>query len=218
VNNLLRRIYGFVAGKRFSTSSEYWQRRYLDRGNSGSGSYGRLAHFKAAVLNDLVKSKGVESVLEFGCGDGAQLALASYPIYLGVDVSPAAVDTCKARFAGDQSKSFMTLDSFRQVRPTADLGLSLDVIYHLVEDQIFDEYMRDLFGASKRLVAVYSSNSNAIADPAPHVRHRAFTDWVVQHATDWRLVSTHRNPYPHRWYNRKNTSPCDFYVFEKQAG
>lgn len=216
MNNLIRRIYELLTGARFSSSSDYWQRRYLDGGTSGGGSYGRLAHFKATVLNDLVKSKGVKSVIEFGCGDGAQLALAFYPTYVGVDVSPAAVEICRQRFAGDISKSFIALDSFRQSRATADLGLSLDVIYHLVEDRVFDEYMRDLFGASKRLVAIYSSNSDAIADPAPHVRHRVFTEWVAHHAADWRLIATHKNPYPYSWRDRTNTSPCDFYIFEKQ--
>jgi hypothetical protein len=81
---------------------------------------------------------------------------------------------------------------------------------------VFDEYMRDLFGASKRLVAIYSSNSDAIADPAPHVRHRVFTEWVAHHAADWRLIATHKNPYPYSWRDRTNTSPCDFYIFEKQ--
>lgn len=217
VNNLVRRIYRLIAGGRFSTSSEYWQTRYADGGSSGYGSYGRLAQFKATVLNDLVRSAGVQSVLELGCGDGAQLALASYPSYLGVDVSPAAVSMCSSRFADDRTKSFITLDSFHQDNPTADLSLSLDVIYHLVEDRVFEDYMRDLFGAAKRLVAIYSSNSDAIADPAPHVRHRAFTEWVLHNMTGWRLVATQKNPYPYDWRDRKKTSPCDFYIFEKLA-
>jgi hypothetical protein len=123
---------------------------------------------------------------------------------------------CKARFAGDHSKSFIALDLFRQDRPAADLCLSLDVIYHLVEDPVFEMHMHDLFGASKRLVAIYSSNSDTIADPAPHVRHRAFSDWVTRHETDWHLVATIDNPYPYDWRDRNNTSPCDFYVFEKR--
>ena len=216
MRDVIRQVYTLVKGRRFSSSAEYWQNRYVEGGNSGSGSYGRLAQFKAAVLNDVVKSKAVKKVVELGCGDGAQLALAEYPAYVGVDVSPAAVKGCKVRFASDPTKTFITLDNFRRARLVGDLSLSLDVIYHLVEDKIFDDYMRDLFNASDRLVAIYSSNSEAIADPAPHVRHRAFTDWVMREKAEWRLIAMHKNPYSFRWWERKNTSRCDLYVFEKQ--
>ncbi|HWA47869.1 MAG TPA: class I SAM-dependent methyltransferase, partial [Dongiaceae bacterium] len=187
-------------------------------GNSGSGSYGRLAEFKATVLNDLVASKSIRNVIEFGCGDGAQLGLARYPHYVGVDVSPASVAACAARFAGDASKVFMTLETFRRQRPKAELGLSLDVIYHLVEDEVFDDYMRNLFNAAERLVAIYSSNSTEIGSPAPHVRHRRFTGWIEREAPEWRLVATHKNPYPFKWWDRKNTSFCDLFTFERQQG
>src|SRR5438270_10704846 len=63
----------------FDNSSSYWNRRYVAGGTSGAGSYGRLARFKADVLNAFVAESGIASVIEFGCGDGAQLALSNYP-------------------------------------------------------------------------------------------------------------------------------------------
>jgi hypothetical protein len=39
-----------ITGSGFS-SANYWERRYADGGTSGSGSYGRLAEFKATFLN-----------------------------------------------------------------------------------------------------------------------------------------------------------------------
>lgn len=213
----LRRAYSLVKRQSFDTSGDYWQQRYARGETSGSGSYGRLAAFKASVLNGFVTERSVRTVIELGCGDGAQLAIANYPSYLGVDVSPAAVAVCREKFAGDASKSFITLDEFRRARPTAELALSLDVIYHLVEDAIFDGHMRDLFGAAARFVAIYSSNSARIVDPAPHVRHREFTRWIAQHAPDWRLIATRNNPYPYRWWNRKHSSHCDLFLFERQT-
>jgi SAM-dependent methyltransferase len=213
----LRRVYTLVKGQSFATSGDYWQSRYLRGETSGPGSYGRLAKFKAAALNEVVAERSIASVIELGCGDGAQLAIARYPAYLGVDVSPAAVAVCRKRFAGDATKSFIALDEFRTTRPTADLALSLDVIYHLVEDSIFDGHLRDLFGAATRFAAIYSSNSDRIIDPAPHVRHREFTRWIAQNAPAWHLVRTYKNPYPYRWWNRKNSSHCDLFLFERMA-
>jgi SAM-dependent methyltransferase len=213
----IRRAYALLKRQSFESSVDYWQRRYAGGETSGAGSYGRLAEFKAAVLNAIVQERSIASVLELGCGDGAQLAIGRYPSYLGVDVSPAAVAICQKKFAGDASKSFMTLDQFRSKRPTADLALSLDVIYHLVEDSVFDGHMQDLVGAATRFVAIYSSNSDRITDPAPHVRHREFSRWIAQNAPAWRLVQAYRNPYPYRWWNRNNSSPCDLFLFERVA-
>ena len=70
-------------------SSAYWQERYRQGSNSGPGSYGRLALFKAEIVNRFVRDHNIADIIEFGSGDGAQLTLADYPRYVGVDVSPA---------------------------------------------------------------------------------------------------------------------------------
>jgi SAM-dependent methyltransferase len=212
----LQRFYAWATRQDFSTSADYWRRRYARGGNSGAGSYGRLARFKADVLNELVRAKGIGTVIELGSGDGSQLALAEYPHYIGVDISPEALAASRARFAGDSRKTFIALDDFRRQRPRAELALSLDVIYHLVEDKAFAEHMQDLFGAAERFVAIYSSNADDLLSPAPHVRHRRFTDWIEQHYAGWHLLSRHKNPYPFSWLDRKNTSPADLFVFARR--
>jgi hypothetical protein len=84
---------------RFGSSPQYWDDRYTLGGNSGAGSYGRLARFKAEVISKFVTDNGIRTVIEFGSGDGAQLELARYPYYTGIDVSSRAIDMCRARFA-----------------------------------------------------------------------------------------------------------------------
>ena len=54
-----------------------------DGGDSGTGSHAQLAAFKAEVLNAFVAQLGIRSAIEFGCGDGSQLALASRISYVG---------------------------------------------------------------------------------------------------------------------------------------
>jgi hypothetical protein len=158
----------------FLTSDQYWEERYRLGGNSGAGSYNRLARFKSEVLNDFVYRTQIHSVIEFGCGDGAQLELAECPLYLGVDLRITAIDMCRRRFRDDPSKNFFTIDSLPS-DATADLALSLDVIYHLVEDPVFDAYMSQLFKTARHFVGVYSSNEDRIL-PEKHVRHRKFTE------------------------------------------
>jgi hypothetical protein len=194
---------------RFSGSVHYWELRYANGGSSGEGSYGELGRAKAEFLNYFVCSHAIGSIIEFGCGDGYQLSLADYPRYVGLDVSRAAIGLCKDRFADDPSKSFFLYDGDSFVDHlgvfTADVAISLDVIYHLIEDQVFDTYMRHLFAASKRYVIIYSTNE-VRSDTAPHVRHRNFSQWVDIHYPQWNLDEVVRGPssLPGR---------ADFYIY-----
>lgn len=198
----------------FDTSPSYWDQRYRDGGNSGAGSYGRLARFKAGIINGFVAEHDVASVVDFGCGDGAQLALAAYPRYIGLDVSPQAVAACRRRFANDPSKQFYDLKSVRGHAIKGELSLSLDVIYHLVEDEIYQAYMHNLVEAATRFVCIYSSNVS-LPGHVPHIRHRCFTDWFATEVPEWALMGTIRNPYPHDPANPGGTSWADFYFFAR---
>jgi hypothetical protein len=181
-------------------------------GNSGAGSSDRLAEFKANFLNRFVEEHNIASVIEYGCGDGAQLKLARYPVYTGVDVSVTAVERCRVSFEDDPTKKFLHSEA-QTSKITADLALSLDVVYHLVEDSVFDTYMRRLFDSAARFVIVYSSNVEQVWSGS-HVRHRQFTTWIKQNKPDWRLASFLKNAYPYDEKNPAGSSFADFYVFE----
>ncbi|GAB2174754.1 hypothetical protein [Dongia sp. agr-C8] len=210
----LKKVYRAIFKPKFEGSRNYWESRYASGGNSGAGSYNRLAEFKAEILNTFVKEQNIGSVAEFGSGDGAQLQLASYPQYVGIDVSTTAVELCRQLYANDPTKRFI-LTSELPAGFKAELTLSLDVIYHLVEDAVFDQYMRSLFGASTRFVAIYSSNMDK-AWSAEHVRHRNFTAWVEQNEPNWRLLRMVKNRYPYDENDRDHTSFADFYFYEIQ--
>jgi hypothetical protein len=198
-------------------SAEYWEFRYRRGGNSGSGSRGRLAQFKAEVINGFIARRQVASVVEFGAGDGYQLALLAAPRYLGVDVSPFIIQRLRDRFRADPAKTFLHTSEYRG--ETAELALSLDVIFHLVEDEVFEAYMATLFKAAEKYVIIYSSNQeNQEAAPAPHFRHRLFTPWVESKAPAWRLTERLPNPFPYTGeggIDPNNTSTSDFYFYEK---
>ena len=97
---------------RFTESSAYWESRYRFQGSSGAGSYGEHARKKAEFLNAFCREHQIADVLEFGCGDGAQLELAYYKDYIGVDVSPTAIKRCRKRFESNPAREFYHLDEF----------------------------------------------------------------------------------------------------------
>jgi SAM-dependent methyltransferase len=199
----------------FPGSGSFWESVYREGGTSGPGSYGRLAEFKAEILNEFVQTRSIRRVIEFGCGDGAQLALAKYPEYVGVDVATASIDRCSRLFAHDPTKHFYLADALPRDLGMFDLALSLDVIYHLVEDLVFDAYMRRLFSVAQHYVVIYASNYDALT-PAPHVRHRKFTTWIDKNARKWERESVVANRFPYDVNRPDETSHADFYFFTCQ--
>jgi SAM-dependent methyltransferase len=210
---ILKRGYFALQRRAFEDSTSYWLRRYDRGGNSGPGSFGKLAQQKADVINGFVQEHAIRSVIEYGCGDGNQLQLAAYERYIGFDISPTAIARCRALFANDPTKSFRLMDDY--AGETVELTLSLDVIFHLVENEVYDQYMQRLFASATRFVIVYSSNTDVqAAQQSPHVRHHRFTDWVAAHAPTWTLIRHIPNQYPATGV-LYDGSFADFFIFAK---
>jgi len=206
--------------KRFKGSAVYWEERYKTSGNSGTGSYDHLAEFKADVLNNFVTKNNIQLVLEFGCGDGNQLTLAKYQSYIGLDVSETAIKMCSSNFKTDSTKSFLLYNSMAFIDNhgilKADLTMSLDVLYHLVENDVFEKYLIDLFRASSKYVIIYASDYDQEEEPIhQHENRRGFTSFIAKQFPDFTLLEVIKNKYP-KTQNGLIGSFSDFYIYCKQ--
>jgi len=175
-----------------------------------------LAEFKGEIINSFVSDNQVDSVIEFGCGDGNQLTYLQLKKYLGLDISPKIVKACREKFDHDSTKKFEVLSDYKGEK--SHLVLSLDVIFHLVEDQTYEEYMNRLFKASERFVMIYASNFDNDMDFEPHVKHRKFTRWIESERPEFALIQHIENRYPYDKNNSSSTSYSDFYIFRKREG
>lgn len=185
-------------------AAEYWETRYNLGGTSGEGSYGTLAQFKTQIINEVVETHSIKSVIDFGCGDGNQIKDINCKNYVGFDVSPTAIAMCKIRHP--QWKFFHTDYYYNQ---QADLTLSLDVIFHLTNDKEYHTYMRNLCDAATRYLLIYSTNTDTPSpEKAQHVRHRRFADWIARYRPIWQLDRFISNKYP-------GNSNSDFYLYRK---
>lgn len=202
---LLRKIRNIF----FPGSVAYWERRYRKNGNSGVGSYGEKARYKAAYLNKFVSENHISRVIEFGCGDGNQLKQFQFPYYLGLDISPTAVQICSKIFQEDKTKKFFIYDqkvlSESAMAFNAELSLSLDVIFHLVEDKIFENYMFDLFKASTKYVVIYAWDVEE--EKKFHIRHRHFTRWINNNIPEFKLTE--------RIISKGEGNFCDFFIYKR---
>jgi SAM-dependent methyltransferase len=209
------RVRLFLLKKQFPGSNLFWINEYKKGGNSGPGSYGDLANFKAKVLNQFVEQNAISTVIEFGCGDGNQLSLARYKSYIGFDIAPGAIELCVNKFSNDNSKSFILFqpEFFKlggELR--ADLAISLDVIFHLVEQEKYELHLRQLFGSSNKWVIIYGIDSDAFF-PEPYSKPRKFSSWVQENLNDWSLDIVIENEYPVG--SGSSSSWADFYIFKR---
>jgi SAM-dependent methyltransferase len=191
----MRELIPFYA-KAFSTSRTYWLKRYAFGGNSGSGSRGSSAVYKAGFVNGFVAAHGIASVGDLGCGDGAVAELITAPQYTGYDISARALALAAERQAGE-GKQFALLGGGIK---GADLMLSMDVVYHLIEDKVFDRHLTVLAAHAGRFVLIYGTDHEA-AGSAPHVRHRRVSErFLALNAGGWELLCRQPNPlYGRDW-------------------
>jgi len=185
----------------FPGSALYWERHYSRDGDSGSGSYGRSAEYKADFLNRFVKDNDIDSVIEFGCGDGNQAMKFDFPSYIGLDISSTAIQKCLEVCKDDRAKQFF-IPGKKTMGLKAELTISLDVIYHLIEQEVYENYMKHLFAAATKYVIIYGWDVESGKNF--HVKHRKFSEWIKDHVPDFEL------------YNKiKNSTFSDFYIYQR---
>lgn len=208
---MILKILNWIRSFKKFNSSKYWESRYSSGGNSGDGSYGRLAFFKADVINNFISNNHIQSATELGCGDGNQLSIINYPKYLGLDVSASIIESCKQKFTADPTKKFVHYDP-THFKPSdslkSELSLSLDVLYHIIEDDSYFKHLDDLFALSKHYVIIYSTDFDE--HESEHVFHRKFTAHIKQSFPDWRLIEYIKNPY---YGIGEQESKAEFFIY-----
>jgi hypothetical protein len=176
---------------------EYWDNRYNSNGNSGFGSTGVLAEYKARIINDFVKHNQVNTVIEFGCGDGLQLESSSYPRYLGLDVAKSSIKLCQNKFYNDLTKSFMlyTPQYFtNHGYLSADLIICLDVLYHIIDENDFRKTLIDIFNAAQKYVILYA-NLKPQPSSSMHIIYRDISKYLEKFP-DFQVDQVVEQEYP----------------------
>lgn len=165
-----------------------WERRYKNGGTSGAGSRGAHRTRKAVYVDALISREWIESVVDWGCGDGEQLAaMKMIPrAYVGVDVAKTALRRCRRRFPDRRFVLWNLEDPESPVwQLRAELALSMDVLFHLVEDADYEKYLRALFTSASRFVCIHSTNVDR--PPRAHMRHRAWLPDALRLYPEWML-------------------------------
>lgn len=207
----------FLSKTTFKGSKNYWEHNYEKGGNSGEGSYESFAMQKGMLINDFIREHNIKRIIEFGCGDGNQLSYYNLDgiHYYGFDISKKAVELCREKHKHYVNKEFFILDERyivpEQKNAVCDLALSMDVIFHLVEDTVFFEHLDSLFNSSKKYVMIFGININKIKDEPSHVRHRAFVPIILERFPDWKLQKIIKS----KIIDERFTMFPDMHIFER---
>jgi predicted O-methyltransferase YrrM len=177
-------------------SSTYWDERYKVGGNSGRGSYGYLAKYKGSIIQSILKKHEIQSMIDYGVGDGNQTRYyKTPPTYVGIDISPTAIQMCKDMFYYNHDKTFYTTNEYFSLHKDTkyELAVSCDVILHLTDDKVYQEYMQTLFSLSSKYVLIYTLDQDI--NHAMHVRFRKFTPYIESTFPDLELMEMVPNKY-----------------------
>ncbi len=195
-------------------SSVYWEDRYRHGGDSGVGSRNHLGEYKASILNNFFDRYRILKVVDYGCGDGHLLSQLRIRQYVGYDVSPTIIHKNQIAFARDRSKSFHVIDDVQDDAilhdQSPDAVLSLDVISHLVEDDVFQVHMKRLFTTrNARFVVIYAPAYET--NQVMYTRDRKIIAYISDHFRDWEMFKLETNPYKHLPFPYGSFS--DFYFY-----
>lgn len=191
---------------------DYWDKRYLSNGTSGLGSYGVLAEFKADIINEYIKQKGIKSAVEFGCGDGSQLSKINYDSYIGLDVSRVCINKCKLIFRKYENKKFYVYKPGEMSQDIKDVNndmiVCLDVLYHITNEEDFIKTLDDIFMLNCPYIMIYTMLTEPKAPLSIHLKYRNVFEYLSKYP-NYTQLSIVNQKYP-------NESYSDFLVVEKQ--
>jgi hypothetical protein len=175
-------------------SREYWDRRWR-YGPPCPGSNGAEAVAKAEWVNAVVRDLDVKTMVDGGCGDGSQALMFDVPVYLGVEVAESAYRFAARRLRACPNRAVVLAAPGTQLSVRADLSASLDVVFHLVDEYEYEEWLGNVFGSGRRFVAVHGTNYES--EPEAHMRHHAIVDDAPR---EFRLIEQADDPESPGWY------------------
>ncbi|MCZ7355869.1 MAG: methyltransferase domain-containing protein [Candidatus Methanoperedens sp.] len=135
--------------------SNYWDKRYSSGGGSGEGSIGEYRDFKWEVITQYVPK--IDNVLDIGCGDLSFWEGRDCEHYTGVDISPNIIEKNRKN---KPHWNFMISNSEKKLNLKSDLGICNDVLFHIMDDAIFEKILNNLCEYSKKYIFIFTWNKN----------------------------------------------------------
>lgn len=93
------------------------------------------------------------------------------------------------------------------------MAVSLDVLFNLTEDNVYETYMDRLMTSTNKYVCIYSSNFERPQNQ--HERRRKFSDYIEKNFPEFELIEEIQNEYPYDFTKPNETSLSHFFFYKK---
>jgi len=171
-------------------SEQYWERRYKSGGNSGGGSYGNGLVNKVELITDLMEKYDIKSIADVGCGDCTIVPkLPHLESYVGYDISSTIIDRHNSKNTNPSYK-YKLISELESLG--LDLSLSLEVIFHQVNDEEYIEYMDNLVKTDSFYILILTMNDSILDThhvKAAHIKYRDVVNKMSQYP-NYELIGT----------------------------
>jgi len=132
-------------------SVEYWEKRYREGGKSGRGSVGASREWKWSIIRKHVTL--VDDVVDVGCGDLSFWEGRTCERYFGVDISPYII---KRNAEKRPDWAFIAWPAERRLPLRGRVVLCLDVLFHILDDEVATKIMDNLCEYSSEWVVIHA--------------------------------------------------------------
>jgi len=150
----------------------YWEDRYKKGQNSGSGSYGQNADFKAEIVNRVIDEYKCKDMVEFGCGDANQMNLFKRIPYVGYDISPTIITQNRAKYKNMKDVIFQDIDMGCTFDKFKDISICVDVLFHLTIEEDWLKLIDHVCNAAKKVIVITTNTEEVKEEYFPHVNFK----------------------------------------------
>jgi len=124
----------------------------------------------------LINKYDLKSISDVGCGECTLLPyLQGIRKYYGYDISPAVLSKVSKNAQDGFSKEFILLTNNTKI-VSSDLVLSLEVIFHQVNDDEYLDYMRKLVNSNGEYLLILTMNEGILKTNHIKNRHIKYRD------------------------------------------
>lgn len=134
-----------------------WDEHYKSGGKSGDPSdYMKSREWKHALIAKYCDIKN-NSIIDVGCGD-LQFWQGRKPAkYIGIDISQTIIDAHTEKYPDRQ---FICASSDESLDISADMVMCFDMLWHIIDDDVYIETLKNIRRYSKKYIMIYTWNSN----------------------------------------------------------
>jgi len=179
---------------------KWWNEWYKGGGTSGQGSRGDLLEFKSDYINTYFRQDAIQTVFDYGCGDGWLAGNLECKNYLGMDVSAEAVMMCKKKINRPNfyfelvesnliSGNYIDLKCVDRFAIKPEAIICIDMLYHVMDNELVNKIIESIFSSSARMIVLYTiPNTKMHGGRTDAINFYNNSETLNRVTKNWRLI------------------------------